>query len=141
MNIEVRYFSRSGNTKKVADGIAKAAGVKAKDCSVPANQPVDLLFLGGAIYGFGLDENIKRYIAQLNADNVKAVALFSTSAIVKSGSSEMAKLLREKGIQVLSRDYYCRGEFAVMHKGRPNENDLTQAEAFALAAIEDADIA
>ena len=29
MNYAVRYYSRSGNTKLVADAIAKAAGVKA----------------------------------------------------------------------------------------------------------------
>ena len=29
MNIEVRYYSKSGNTKKIANAIAKQAGVSA----------------------------------------------------------------------------------------------------------------
>lgn len=35
---------------------------------------------------------------------MKNVALFGTSAIVKSGNPEMAKLLKEKGISVLEND-------------------------------------
>ncbi len=37
MNIQVRYYSRTGNTKKIADAIAKEAGVKAKTIDAPVN--------------------------------------------------------------------------------------------------------
>lgn len=135
MNIAVRYYSRSGNTKKVAQAIARAAGTEAGDCSVPLKEPVDLLFLGGAVYGARLDESMRGYIEQLNPQTVKAVALFGTSAIVKSGADQMRELLEKKKIPVLADSFYCRGSFAFMHKGRPNDEDLKQAAAFARAAV------
>jgi flavodoxin len=133
MNIAVRYHSRGGNTKKVADAIADAVSANAEDCSVPITEPVDLLFLGGSVYGFGLDDATKDFISGLDASQVKSVALFGTSAIVKNGNREMAKLLETKGISALIRDFYCRGEFTVMHRGRPNADDLKQAAEFAKA--------
>ena len=65
MEIAVSYFSRGGNTKKVAEAVAKSAGTTAKDCSEPLKESVDLLFLGGAVYGFELDDNMKEYIRRL----------------------------------------------------------------------------
>jgi flavodoxin len=137
MKIEVRYYSRGGNTKKVADAIGKAAGVDAKDCSVPIAEPVELLFLGGSVYGFGLDAHTKDYISGLNPELVQHVALFGTSAIVKTGNRDMAKLLEEKGIKVLRRDFYCRGAFAAMHRGHPNDADLKKAADFVTAVLEE----
>lgn len=44
MKIEVRYFSRGGNTKKLAEAIAKAVGAEAKTVSEPLTEDVDILF-------------------------------------------------------------------------------------------------
>ena len=49
MKIEVRYFSRGGNTKLLAESIAKVLGVPAisvdeKGSSI--NQKIDCLFIG-----------------------------------------------------------------------------------------------
>ncbi len=137
MNIAVRYYSRGGNTKKVADAIAEAVGVKAKDCSVTIDEPVDLLFIGGSVYGFGLDDRIKAFIAGLNQEQTKNAALFGTSAIVKTGNQDMRKMLNEKGIPVVQHDFHCNGAFTVMHRGRPNNRDLEQAAAFALAVLDE----
>lgn len=131
MHVEVRYFSRSGNTKKVAEAIAKAVGATAQADTVPVLESTDLLFLGGSVYGFGLDDHTKNCIERLHADSVKAVAVFGTSAIVKSGNEDMKKLLRAKGIHVLDEDFYCRGAFTVMHRGHPDAGDLELAAAFA----------
>lgn len=135
MKIAVRYYSRGGNTKKVAEAVAKKAGVSAGGLEEEISEPVDVLFLGGAVYGFELDEKMKSYILSLDPQKIKNAALFGTSAIVKSGNPEMAKLLKGKGINVLENSYYCRGEFTFMHKGRPNEEDLIKAADFAAAVI------
>lgn len=136
MNIEIRYHSRGGNTKKLAEAISSALKVEAKSCSTPINEPVDILFLGGSVYGFGLDDATKKFIAGLDSKDVKDVALFGTSAISKSGNKEMTKLLKEKGISVLEPSFYCRGEFTLMHKGHPNEEDLKKVKDFALNICE-----
>lgn len=135
MEIEVRYVSRGGNTKKVAEAIAKAAGVEALDCTVPVTKPTDMLFLGGAVYAFTLDENMTAFIKSLDSGLVKAAAVFGTSALVKSGNRKLTGLLKKKGIHVIDESFYCRGEFSGKHLGRPDENDLEQAARFAEKAV------
>lgn len=138
MNIQVRYFSRSGNTKKLAEAIAQAAGTRATALSEPLAEPVHLLFIGSSVYGFDLDDTVKDYIGRLSPVDVKAVALFGTSALVKSGNQAMAKLLREVHITVLKESFYCRGSFSFLHRGRPNQGDLQMAAAFARTAMDEA---
>ncbi|MFP3154410.1 flavodoxin [Lachnospiraceae bacterium ZAX-1] len=130
MKIEVRYLSKSGNTQKVAEAIAKAVNVTAKPITEPVGPDTDILFLGGAVYAFGIDEELKAFIRHL-PDGVKKVAVFSTTAVVKSAFDHIKKLLDEKGIAVLDKDFHCKGAFTVMHRGRPNEDDLKRAGAFA----------
>ena len=48
MNVAVRYYSRSGNTKALADAMARAAGVSAISVDAPEaklDEPVDVLFI------------------------------------------------------------------------------------------------
>lgn len=48
MNVAVRYYSRSGNTKALADAMARAAGVPAISVDAPEaklDEPVDVLFI------------------------------------------------------------------------------------------------
>ena len=44
MKIAVRYFSRGGNTKKLADAIANAVGVDAEATSVPLTRMLTFYF-------------------------------------------------------------------------------------------------
>ncbi|NLB29352.1 MAG: flavodoxin [Clostridiales bacterium] len=134
MEVEVRYISRGGNTKKVADAIAKAADTKARDLGETVKAPVDLLFIGGAMYAFGLDESLVEYIEGLDTALIKAAAVFGTSAMV-NGNKKIVSLLKKKGIRVIDENFYCRGEFLKTHKGRPDESDLEKATAFAERAI------
>ena len=47
------------------------------------------------------------------------------------GKPEIQKLLTQKGIKVDVRDFYCRGEFLVLHKGKPDSKDIADAKKFA----------
>ena len=51
MRTEVRYFSRGGATKKLADAIGRAVGAEAKSVEVPLDQYADVVFLGASVYG------------------------------------------------------------------------------------------
>ena len=137
MNIAVRYISRGGNTKKLAEAIASAAKVEAHSCGTPITEPVDILFLGGALYGFELDEGMAAFVESLAAANVGAVAVFGTSAIAKSGNKKLAALLKAKGLRVLEEEFYCHGEFKFMRRGHPDAADLEQAARFAEKATGD----
>ncbi len=135
MKVAVRYFSKSGNTKKLADEIAKAVGCKAEQIPIPVGNKVDILFLGASVYWGGISSEVKEYIQTLDKDRIGKVVVFSTSALAERAFPQMQKRLQGRGIQVESRNFYCRGEFTVLHKGRPNREDLDAANRFATEVI------
>ncbi len=128
--IEVRYFSRTGNTTKLAARIAAAAGCEAKTVDAPINKPIDILFLGASVYAAGIDNKVKEFINSLSKYNVGKIVVFSTSALVERGYPEIKKAILDKGIPVEEDNYYCRGQFTLLHRGRPNDKDLLEAEEF-----------
>lgn len=130
MNIAVRYYSKGGNTKKIAEAIAKAVGTEAKTVSEPLTEDVDILFLGSAPYAFDVDDEVKNFIRNISV-SVGKVVNFSTTAVIKSTRKYVEKLFAEKKIPVEKEEFSCRGAFAVLHKGRPNEDDLKSAVDFA----------
>lgn len=136
MNVKVACFSKSGNTKKLADCIAKTAGVKAESIGKGDNIEADVLFLGASVYWGGIDGKIKNYIEQLEPKKVKEVVVFSTSALAERAFPDIKKRLEKRGIKVASENFYCRGEFTVLHKGRPNLDDLKDAAAFTRKVLE-----
>ncbi len=123
MKIKVRYYSRSGNTKALAEAIARGANVKAiaiDDDNAPINEKTDILFIGGALYAYGLDNKIKKYISELDANNIKKAIVFSTSWISKHSIDLLKKELSKKKI------YVC--EEYIYYKNKPNDNELKEAE-------------
>ncbi len=113
MSVAVRYFSRSGNTKKVAEYIAEAAGVKAVsvDASDAAlNEKADVLFIGGALYAYGIDDNLKKYLDTLSSDKVGKAVVFSTSWLSKHALDLIKNALSEKGITVEESTLYFKSK-------------------------------
>lgn len=49
MKIAVYYYSKGGSTKKLAEAVAEAAGVKARTVDEPLEGPYELMFIGGAL--------------------------------------------------------------------------------------------
>lgn len=134
MKIEVRYYTKSGNTKKIAEAIAHEVGVEAKTMEEPLTEDLDILFLGSAVYAYGVDESVKNFIFNINV-KIGKVVNFSTAALVKSTYKQIGKLLREKGIPQAKEEFYCKGSFGPMHKGKPDAKDCKAAEAFAKEII------
>ena len=54
MSFAVRYYTKTGNTKRLADAIAKELGVEALPISEPVTEKVDILFLGNSYYAFNI---------------------------------------------------------------------------------------
>lgn len=126
MNIAVRYYSRSGNTKALAEAMARAAGVPAISVDAPEaelDEPVDVLFIGGALYAYGLDSHLKEYLKTLKREDARKAVIFSTSWISKHSLDLLRKGLEEAGIPVEAETFYV--------KSKPSEEQLKQAEAFA----------
>ena len=134
MRIAVRYFSRGGNTKKVAEAIAGAVGVEAKTVAEPLSEDVDILFLGSSPYAFDVDDEVKKFINGINV-SVGKVVNFSTSASLRSTKKYVEKLMAEKNIPMAEAEFSCPGSFLFLHNGRPNGDDLGAAALFAKNVI------
>lgn len=130
MTIAVRYYTKSGNTKKLADAIADAVNVQAQDVSVPLTEKADILFLGSSVYAGGVDDAVKVFLKE-NASNIGRIVNFSTAAAVSSTYKMVKKLAAENGIEMSEDEFHCRGSFMFMHRNRPNDADLAKASAFA----------
>ena len=135
MKVEIRYFSRGGNTKKLAEAIAEAIEVPAKTVNEPLTEDVDILFLGSSVYAYGVDENIIDFINHIDV-KVGKVVNFSTAAIIKSTYNQVKKLLDQKNIPMDNKEFYCKGSFGPLHKGKPNSDDLKAIAEFAREIIE-----
>jgi flavodoxin len=132
MNSGVVYFSRTGNTKKLAEAIAGAAGCTAADISAfDASRTYDILFFGSAVYGGKLDPGFSQFIRGLDAAKVKRAALFTSYAFGESASGMIKALLKEKGIDIDETIYSSRGKFLFFNRKRPDEADIEGAKKFA----------
>ncbi len=122
--VEVRYCSRGGNTKALAEAIAEAKGVKALSITDPAQaEVVDTLFIGGALYAYGIDNALKDYLDKLDATKVKCAVVFSTSWISKHAIKLIKNKLAEKNIPFVDEFIYARG--------KPNAKELANAKEIA----------
>lgn len=135
MNIAIRYYTRSGNTKKLAEAISDALGVEALPVSVPLAERVDVLFLGSSYYAFDIDEAVKSFILN-NSDRIGRIVCFGTSAMMKSTHKPMQKIAAAAGVPLAEEEFHCRGSFGIANKGRPNADDLKKVAEFAKKMVQ-----
>ncbi len=136
MKAAVRYYTKTGNTKRMAEAIGKALGVEALPLSAPVDEPVDILFLGNSYYAFSIDPEVRDYIRALDKDKVGRIVNFGSAAMLNSTWKKVKAEADKAGIPMDEREFHCRGEFKGLHKGRPNAMDLEAAAAFARSVIE-----
>lgn len=134
MKVAIRYYTRSGNTEKLANAIGQALSILAEKISSPLQEKADLLLLGCSYYAFDMDAEVKKFLTE-NKANIGKVACFGTSAMMKSMAKPMKKVTEPLGIQVADEEFHCRGSFGPAHKGRPNEADQKAAQEFALSLV------
>ena len=84
MRIAVRYYTKTGNIKRIAEAIAKAVGVDAMPLSTPVEEPVDILFLGNSYYAFTIDPEVRTFIRSLPEDKVGRIVNFGSAALVNN---------------------------------------------------------
>ena len=131
MTYAVRYYTQTGNTKRLAEAIAEELGVQALPISAPITEKVDVLFLGNSYYAFTIAPEVREFVAGLEKDKVGKIINFGTAAMMNSTYKKVRSVAATKGIPVLDREFHCNGEFKGMNKGRPNEDDLKAARVFA----------
>ncbi len=109
MKTAVRYFSKLGNTKKIAEAIAQGAGVKAVSIAddPKLQEYIDILFLGGAPYANIMAPELREYAESLKAEQVGRVILFTTSNWSRRTVLALRKLLSNNGIKVDKEYFYA----------------------------------
>ena len=135
---QVIYFSRGGNTKKVAEAIAKELNVNAEDVKrTELRQDTDTVFLGSGCYGGKPGKEMLEFIKS-NDFQGRDVALFGTSGGGKGDElTDMRDALKTKGANVKGV-FYCRGQtFWIINRGRPDRDDLNRAKEFARENIDE----
>ena len=137
MKIAVRYYTKTGNTKRLAEAIAAAVGVEALPLSAPLEEPVDILFLGNSYYAFSIDPEVRQYVQSLKSGQVGKIVNFGSAAMLNSTYKKVKAEADKVGIAMDEREFHCKGEFKGVHKGRPNEEDLAAAADFARKIAEE----
>lgn len=136
MKVAVRYYTKTGNTKRLAEAVAKAVGAEALPISTPIDEPVDILFLGNSYYAFTIDPEVRSFIRSLDPKRVGRIVNFGSAAMMNSTWKKVKAEADKAGIQMDKREFHCKGEFKGVHKGKPDEADLKAAAAFAGSFME-----
>ena len=84
MKIAVRYYTKGGNTKRLAEAVAGAVGVEALPISEPITEPVDILFLGNSYYAFSIDPEVRSFVRGLDRNKVGKIVNFGSAAMLNS---------------------------------------------------------
>lgn len=127
----VRYYTKTGNTKRLAEAMAKELGVEALPISEPVNEAVDYLFLGNSYYAFNIDPEVRSFIESLDKNKIGKIVNFGSAALLNSTYKKVKEQADKVGVAMDEREFHCKGEFKRIHKGRPNENDIKDAVEFA----------
>lgn len=131
MKIAVRYYTKTGNTKRLAEAVAKAVGTEALPISTPIAEPVDILFLGNSYYAFTIDPEVRQFVASLDREKIGKIVNFGSAAMMNSTYRKVKAVADKAGIPMDEREFHCKGQFKGMHKGKPDESDLKAVADFA----------
>ena len=131
MKYAVRYYTKTGNTQKLAKAIADVLGVEALSIREPVNDYVDYLFLGNSYYAFNIDPEVKYFVRSLDKTKVGKIVNFGSAAMLNSTYKKVKAEADKVGIPMVEEEFRCKGEFKGIHKGKPDENDCKAAAEFA----------
>ena len=113
MNVAVRYQSRGGHVKAMAEILAEGAEVEAisvDDPRAPITEYVDLLFIGGALYAFKLDPSMEEFIDSIPEGMVGKAICFGSSALTRRPVFLIQQRLKTRGIEIHPMALYQRGK-------------------------------
>lgn len=129
--IAVRYCTRTGHSRQLAEAIATALGLEAKDISAGLDEPVDQLFLCNGLYAASLDRGLKEFLAAHGKDTGEIVNVCSTAS-GRSTRSALAREAEKSGFTLSEHEFRCKGAFHFLAKGHPDDDDLRAAANFAI---------
>ncbi len=136
MKIAVRYYTKTGHTRRLAEAVAAAVGAEALPVSAPLEEPVDILFLGNSYYAFSIDPEVRDFVKGLDKNMVGKIVNFGSAAMLNSTYKKVKAEADKVGIKMDEHEFHCKGEFKGIHKGKPDESDMKAAAEFARKIVE-----
>lgn len=129
MKYAIRYYSKSGNTQKLAEAISEVLDVPAYDLNHELTEDVDVLFFGSGVYGCALDPAVIKFITGINVD-VDQLVNFSTSGMMTSNYELMRKVIKTTNISLSEYEFHCPGSFVGLNANRPDDGDIVNVKKF-----------
>lgn len=111
MKIAIRYQSRGGNTKAVAEIIAKTFDIQALTINEPIEEYTDILFLGGGVYEWKMDKSLLKFIENLSPEKVGQIVAFSTTGLMDSTLKQIREAATNKKIKVNNSELLIKMTF------------------------------
>jgi flavodoxin len=147
MRTLILYSSKSGNTKKIADSMASQIGcdaIRITSDNTPSMdlERYDLVFVGTGLFFGTPNEDIVRYLGNLNMKTTKMFALFITWGGAprsdKLALTRLKTLLESKGQKVLEDHFACYGGWKgiLMKRGHPKPEEIKAAGEWAKELVD-----
>ncbi len=54
----------------------------------------------------------------------------SYAAIIESTYAQVKNLVERKKLKMSKYEYHCRGQFTLMHRGKPDDKDISDVSEF-----------
>ena len=90
-----------------------------------------------AVLVYDLDDpEVRAFIRSLDKTKVGKIVNFGSAAMLNSTWKKVKAEADKAGIPMADREFHCKGEFKGIHKGRPNDEDLAAAAAFAKSMVQ-----
>ena len=103
MKAAVRYYTKTGNTKRLAEAVANAVGAEALPLESPIEEAVDVLFLGNSYYAFNIDPEVRAFLRKLDKEKVGRIVNFGSAALLNSTYSKVKAEADKAGIPMDER--------------------------------------
>lgn len=131
MNIEIRYLSKLGHTKDIANAMGEELNIAPKSISeYPSiDNKIDVLILGGAPYANVMDKELREFAKKIKKEDVDIVVLFTTSNWSRRTVYSLRKILKDKGIEVY-KDYFYAHMLNI-------KNRIPEAKKFVKRTVEE----
>lgn len=149
-SLVIVFSYHHNNTEKIANACAHVLGANVKTPKLVRPEELaeyDLVGFGSGVYGATLDPSVLDLADRLPPAEGKKAFIFSTYGapsfvadrkFIEKNHSQIRKKLQEKGYTIIG-EFGCAGWntnsflrfFGGLNKGRPNADDILNAEAFA----------
>jgi len=141
----IYHSEHHGNTKKIAKVMAEKVGadiLKAADVSLNKFEEYDTIGFGSGVYNGKLHKELSEILSKLPQQDDKKGFIFSTTGSKTYSSmahERFRPMLEEKSFEIIG-EFSCLGFDTALtkegiNKGRPNKQDIKDAEDFIVNII------